>query len=715
MNSKDLLARLLANENLNVIRANVATASFESITRTLTLPQWKDMTNEIEEMLIGHEVGHALYTTTEHMDKEDFRVIQGYMNVVEDVRIEKKVKNKYPGLRKSFIQGYKQLNEKDFFGVADKDLSDTLLIDRINLFYKVGINCGAKFTPAEMDLVRKVDRCDSMDDVYRLAREIYDLSKAEREEQKRKMEEMRLQNGEDTEDEDEDEDDAEFDNFMDDEDDFDNDNFMPEEELEEIKKELKAQKTSRSAPAEDTEKQEEQDLESKTEKAFRERLIELADTETVVQNFVPELSSKRDPIIPFKRILGELRTSSNYYHDITTENYGTNYAMARKNDRKQKLEKFKTESMRMVNYLVKEFEMRKSASEYKRITSAKSGDLDMRKLYAYTLTDDMFKKLDIIPEDKNHGMIFLLDWSGSMQHVMEDTVKQIINLAMFCQRIQIPYQVFAFSSGYENISWEQRQAMEIPNSKGFNDSQYSLLELFNNKMTNSEFNGMVELLHQSPWLYDRNYGLHSTPLNESLMFLIDYIGKFIKKNNVEKMSLVTLTDGEGHSLNGSNESLRHYTYSSGKALKVKNYLRDPITKKEYPLTEKGNEQTRTFLRVIKDRYNIKTVGFHIVSNSRRDIGNFVKNNLPDYQNGTQEFYAVEQLRKDIRSNDYALLTNTGRDELYLLPASKQRIEEGELEVKSDMNAKAIAKQFGKFLNVKKSSRVVLNRFVGVIA
>ena len=92
MNSKDLLARLLANENLNVIRANVATASFESITRTLTLPQWKDMTNEIEEMLIGHEVGHALYTTTEHMDKEDFRAIQGYMNVIEDVRIEKKVK-----------------------------------------------------------------------------------------------------------------------------------------------------------------------------------------------------------------------------------------------------------------------------------------------------------------------------------------------------------------------------------------------------------------------------------------------------------------------------------------------------------------------------------------------------------------------------------------------------------------------------------------------
>ena len=162
MNSKDLLARLLANENLNVIRANVGTASFESITRTLTLPMWKDMTNDVEEMLIGHEVGHALYTTTDHMEEPDFRAIQGYMNVVEDVRIEKKIKNKYPGLRKAFITGYKELNEKDFFGVQGKDLSNLILIDRINLYYKCGINCGVKFSPAEMDFVRRVDRCDTM-------------------------------------------------------------------------------------------------------------------------------------------------------------------------------------------------------------------------------------------------------------------------------------------------------------------------------------------------------------------------------------------------------------------------------------------------------------------------------------------------------------------------------------------------------------------------
>ena len=44
MNSKDLLARLLANENLNVIRANVGTASFESVTRTLTPVSYTHLT-----------------------------------------------------------------------------------------------------------------------------------------------------------------------------------------------------------------------------------------------------------------------------------------------------------------------------------------------------------------------------------------------------------------------------------------------------------------------------------------------------------------------------------------------------------------------------------------------------------------------------------------------------------------------------------------------
>jgi hypothetical protein len=56
------------------------------------------------------------------------------MNVCEDVRIEKKIKIKYPGIRSSFIRAYRGLIEKDFFGTAGTDLNDLNFIDRINLY-----------------------------------------------------------------------------------------------------------------------------------------------------------------------------------------------------------------------------------------------------------------------------------------------------------------------------------------------------------------------------------------------------------------------------------------------------------------------------------------------------------------------------------------------------------------------------------------------------
>jgi hypothetical protein len=714
MNAKDLLARLLANENLNVIRANVRTASFESRSRTLTLPQWKEMTDDVEEMLIGHEVGHALYTTNDYFEMEDFRKLHGYMNVIEDVRIEKFVKNKYPGLRKAFIQGYKQLNEKDFFGIQDKDLSKLLLIDRINLYYKVGFNCGAKFTPEEMEMVRKVDRCDTPDDVYELAKEIYGYSKEQRQKMQSEIDELFKLNGEDLPEDDEYDD---GDDSWDIDPSYDED---PDETQEEINEEVETtKKTSGSAPQFDKTKDVEEELESQTQQSFHKRLSELADVDTMVMNYSPEFMVRRDPIVPTKTVLKDLDEEWNAYITRCAENYSKEWCDMFIGSKKESNQKFKTNSARIVNYLVKEFEMKKSASEYKRTSTSKSGDLDIRKLYAYKLTDDMFKKIEVVPEDKNHGMIFLLDWSGSMQDVISDTVKQVINLAMFCQRIQIPYKVFAFSSAYDQGNYVHHRVIDS-DQKGFVDTQYHLLEFFNNKMTNSEFNRMVDHLLNEPWRYGKGYGLNSTPLNESLLFLSDYIGKFIGNNAVEKMSLVTLTDGEGHGLQPNEYGgIRDYTRVTepngfSKQMKVVNYLTDPVTKKQYKITNIGSEQTRVLLRMIKDRYNIKTVGFHVTSTGRRNLESFIQNNMTATTRMDQ-LNLVEQFRKDLRQHDYAIVPNTGRDELYLLPASKQKIEEGELQVQGDMSAKAIASKFAKYLDVKKSSRVVLNRFVSIVA
>jgi len=117
--------------------------------------------------------------------------------------------------------------------------------------------------------------------------------------------------------------------------------------------------------------------------------------------------------------------------------------------------------------------------------------------------------------------------------------------------------------------------------------------------------------------------------------------------------------------------------------------------------------------MIKDRYDIKVIGFYVTRNTRRDLAWVMDANLPEFS-GSKELL-IENWRKEFRTNGFASVKNTGRDELFVIPQESTKIEEGELTVNSDANAKAIARNFSKFLNVKKTSRVLLNRFIGYVA
>ena len=109
---------------------------------------------------------------------------------------------------------------------------------------------------------------------------------------------------------------------------------------------------------------------------------------------------------------------------------------------------FKKSAQKEVNYLVKEFECKKSAGAYARATTSRTGVLDTTKLINYKFSEDLFKKVTVLPDGKNHGLVFILDWSGSMNNVLVDTLKQLYNLIWFCRKVQIPYDVYAFTSDY---------------------------------------------------------------------------------------------------------------------------------------------------------------------------------------------------------------------------------------------------------------------------
>ena len=118
LQTRGMLAKLLATENLVVEHDNTAkTASFDTENRVLKLPVLNTENENVYNMFCAHEVGHALQTPQYWKNDVPDDVPFDFVNVVEDVRIEKFIQNKFPGLRVDFSKGYDFLNVSNFFDI----------------------------------------------------------------------------------------------------------------------------------------------------------------------------------------------------------------------------------------------------------------------------------------------------------------------------------------------------------------------------------------------------------------------------------------------------------------------------------------------------------------------------------------------------------------------------------------------------------------------
>lgn len=677
-NATDLIAKLLANEDLTVVQASVPTASFNIKTRVLTLPVWKDASDDLIGMLVGHEVGHALWTTDAYLthdmiETEYAQSFQTYLNVLEDVRIEKLMKRKYPGIRKTFNIGYTELNEKDFFETKDKDFDDMLLIDRINLYFKAGYNCGVYFTKKEKTFVERTERTETIEEVIELAKDIFDYTKSELEDALQKAAEEQAQSGSQS--------------GPDDDGESDEDTDLDED----------------SAPSTGSSKSDSINdmLESKTERAYQKNVNDLADVNTVYNYYKPG-KFEFDPFVSYKEVMANIkrtierqRLSGNSYFEMTPE-------------RMQKVTDLKSNSTPVVSYLIKEFEMKKAATAYKRTTIARTGQLDMRKIYAYKLQDDLFKRVASVKNGKNHGMMFLLDWSGSMNNCIGQTLDQVINLAMFCRSAQIPFQVMAFADSFATESYKQvnRSLNREPGYLHVND-RMALLEFFNHKMSTSEFNDMITL---TKTFARAVFSMSGTPLNQALSYMLDHVAKFKKQYNVEKMTFITLTDGQGETMSSTDGRFMEGEYN-GKI--YKNFILDDVTGKSYAINKYNAETfTTALLNMIKERHGVTTLGFYLSSTSYGSLHGVLNSH---YLEPVNIALTIDRMKKEFKERGYASLKGTGRDELFIVPL-QSKIENTTVDsIKADGSAAAIARQFGKVLNKRKTSRVLLSRFIDYVA
>ena len=696
---KSQLAKLLATEDLVVEHKKVETAQFNVHTRVLTLPMWEKASNVVYDMLVGHEVGHALYTPDRNWLKE-YNIPPQFVNIVEDARIEKLMKRRYMGLAKTFYGGYKELAEQYFFQVADEDINLMNLADRANLWFKIGNYTQIPIESGEeKEIIDAIADTETFDDVLVVSEKLYKYCK-----EKKKTESQTDQHQENQQ-----EGQSEETSMQSSQNESDDDQPNNESSDAPVSGGGQNETSDVDASAEEPE--------VKTADSLEESLKDLIDhmhgsETTYVQ--IPDLDIS-EVIIPNSEIH---KSCEEYWIDVNENNSTT------LNFPDQKYAEFKKSAQKEVNYLVKEFECRKSADAYARATTARTGVLDCSKLHTYRYNEDLFRKVTTLADGKNHGLIFVLDWSGSMQYVMEDTIKQLFNLIWFCKKVNIPFEVYAFTGDYPYVKPDDNgilQVRPIPYKKEAGylaiPEWFSLMNILTSKVNAKTLEQQMKSIYRIAYSF-RNYcgygaphgmSLSGTPLNESLVALHKIIPQFKKEHKLQKVQCVILTDGEANPLKYHKEFNRKFedgpyigTIYAGEEF----VLRDRKTGNTYNVTNDYVGFTTKLLENLRDNFVVVNfIGIRIISG--RDANSFIRLHCKNYEERDKNM-------KTWRKEKSFVIRNAGYHSYFAL-SSNALSNDSEFEVNEDATKAQIKTAFVKSLRVKKMNKKILGEFVELIA
>lgn len=694
------LARLLATENLTVEHRKIPTAYFDLEKRVLALPIWKDMSDCVYTMLVGHEIGHALYSPVDEWVDSDVSCPKSFLNIIEDARIEKLVKRRYPGLKSQFFGGYKELHEKDFFEVADTDLNKLALIDRINLYFKVGSSMQIPFGDDELVWIDRIRNAETWQDVVKIANDLYDsmVDKTKNEvpapTSEEKTDSPAL--GDQT---------------------TQNPNSNPSSEdggEEEEESDSESQDTD-SADLE-TPSYEMDELTSLTEEALARNQKQLIDEYSKENVYVELPKLNLDHIIvPSNKINNELAEWVNGQNDSWMLEHGLpNWA--------ERYRSYKRESMQEVNYMVKEFEMKKSADMYRRSSTSKTGVLDTSKLHTYKFNDDIFKKVTSVTEGKNHGLVFYLDWSGSMAYHMEKTIRQMYSLLWFCQKVQIPFRVYAFTNAYTGAklyTYEDASDEDMYTSAKEGDlhfcGSFKLMELFSSKMSARVLDRQMDLVYRQACSF-RSYGnccntmnLGGTPLIEAVGSVPQILDLFKKQERVQKSNVIFLTDGEG----GGMQTVAYYEgkmCSHSTWYKTANFI---MRDRKKGVSQKMDHQSRERVNINMVAFVNKVIDANLLCfriTEKRDLNSYV-HQITEYA------FTTDKINESWKKEGCFILEGYGFDEFYLISSgSLNESEEFTAESEEKTYSKReILTKFRKHMGKRRTNKTVLSKFVSQIA
>jgi hypothetical protein len=696
--SKEYLARLIATENISVVRsATFSTASFDPKARVMHMPIWRT-SEEVYDLLTIHEMAHALYTPAQgwHTAVERDPNLKSYLNIIEDARIERMIKRRFAGAANTFRDGYARLMEDDFFGIKKHniDVNTASLIDRINCYYKIGSLVHVPFKDEERHWLTQIDGAETWEDVERIARALYDYAK-DQAQTNQAEEQMQIETG----------------------------SKKQRGDAEEIESDESSQEDSigRQASVDG--------VTSLTDKEYRERMDGLennaAQKGTQDEFLTIGKIQLKDWVIPAKRTRSLLDNAFSAISGVI--NTKTNEMLS--------------EQTATINTMVKEFEAKKRATSFARNQYSKSGRLDMKKLAKYQLAEDIFRRNVIEHKGKNHSMVMIVDWSGSMSNQIIDTVIQTINLAMFCRKVGIPFSVQIFANAIPSFSTGKPASVTDGNTVYSVHNDVTMYEMMSSDTNAAEFKHDVANFYALAVYHGRNYwdtdspykwmnsdnvnrsedfktmSLNGTPLNAALFITAEFVQQFRARHKSEVTNIIVLTDGDS----GGN---RNCSWRGGST-----HYFDAKTGVTYR-SARGQHawETHFMYDLIRDRNHghVNIIGYYI--SSAREALHTAKQWTGDYtikmKNG---FYAVNKT-KTFRADRFFIVSNKNivvNDEWdfdnnnYTFDDTPQT-PNGNVppkKVVKDYSAvvKDLKKSFKDHMGSKRDSRVVLAKFIEDIA
>lgn len=629
------ISRIIAKEAVSIEFSDKAeTASFDLESRVLTIPYNTNMSDEdIRDMFIFHEVSHAIFTPLRLVIKSNYDLVHREFNITEDIRCERLIKERYPALHKTFFSGYQKLLNRGFFG---KDVSKMNFSSRLNVYAKVGITIAStvNFSQSEQEFYYRCYNAKTAEEAYELALELKKIGKRINEESF-----------------------STDDVFSKLDDEYDEDGNLREYSQEELAQML----------ADYMKEMEHFQSYDNFYEQFNKGNINNCKIETFV-------SAKISKFIPYNFLIDY---SSHIHQDVMKA-------------RETEIRENREDMRKSVDYMARQFESKKAAFRSKNAKISETGFLNSSRLFAYKISDDIFKNKTNLADAKNHGAVIMLDCSGSIANSWKNMVNQVILLTEYFRMVRIPYQVFTFGHSLKFSYKDQFFPENLFSSISTTHNITVPLEFLNSNQSLNLHNKMCNIL-----LHRTGFDLGGTPTLSSLTYIEKHMVEFFEKRNIQKRKLIVITDGD------PTDVQVEYAVESVSCF-------DPLTKKSYnrPSIRYGNQFIKVFSygAILKDRYNIDMICMGLTSTLEKFHSNFFGSSC------------TEDERKQFNRELYLCKSDPYFEtKVFFIKPKEVEVDVDGMEISPEKSAKQNSRALIKTMKGLGKSRVLLNALSEIFA